>query len=211
MDSWTDYLRLSIGILAVVDPVGAIPVFLIATEDETALQRKRTALIASLTMAVTLLVFAWVGEYILYVFGIGMPAFQVGGGILLLLMSVSMLHAYPLGATHRPEEDEEARVKEAVGVVPLGIPLMAGPGSIALVIMDSNLAPGVMHSVYLSLTILVIALLVWAVLRAAVPLGEKLGRTGINTCTRLMGLILAAIAVELIAAGMLKLFPGLGG
>lgn len=210
MDQWTEHIRLLIGIIAVVDPIGAVPVFLIATEDESAAQKRRTALVASLTVAITLLAAAWAGKFVLFLFGISMPAFQVGGGILLLLMSVSMLHAYPLGATHRPEEDEEARAKSAVGVVPLGIPLMAGPGSIALVIMDSGLSPALSHRLFLSLSIIAIAFLVWLVLRMAVPLGQRLGRTGINIGTRLMGLVLAAIAVELMAAGVLELFPGLG-
>jgi multiple antibiotic resistance protein len=210
MDTWAEHVRLLVGLMAIVDPVGAIPVFLTATEGQNEHQLKATCKVAAITVALTLLIAAWAGDYLLYMFGISMPAFQVGGGILVMLMAISMLHAYPSGATHRPEEDEEARVKDDVGVVPLGIPLMAGPGALALVIMDKNLDHNIAHSAYLSLSILFLALLVWVVFRVASPLGKRLGKTGINISTRLMGLLLAAIAVELIASGMRSLFPILG-
>jgi multiple antibiotic resistance protein len=208
-DTWAEHIRLTIALIAVVDPIGAIPMFLSATEDQTEAERKRTATVAAATVGATLLAASLFGESILALFGIGLPSFQVGGGILLLLMAISMLHAHQSGATHRPEEDEEARGKHAVGVVPLGIPLMAGPGSIALVILHNPPESEILHSVYLNLSIAIIALLVWVTLGASAFIGRKLGTTGINICTRLMGLLLAAIAVELIAAGMVKLFPGL--
>lgn len=211
MADWQGYIRGLIGLIAIVNPVGAIPVFVSSTHSHSRPEQIRTARIAAITVALTLIAAAWVGEILLTVFGIGIPAFRVGGGILLLTMAISMLHARVAAAKHGPDEALDAMERDAVGVVPLGIPLLSGPGSIALVIIESNRVPGFEHMMILSASILVVALIVWIALRLATAIQKRLGRTEINIFTRLMGLILAAIAVEFIARGLSDLFPSLRG
>ncbi len=211
MFTWADYIKMFVGILSIVNPLGAIPLFLSTTQSQPLKFKNKIANISALTVGMTLLLSAWLGQIILAFFGIGVPAFRVGGGILILLMAISMLQARQSLARHTPAEDEEAQNKEEVGVVPLGIPLMAGPGAITLVIVEAHQHPGVMNMGILSLVITTVALSVWIVFRLTARFGNKLSQTEINIGTRLMGLILAAIAIEFMAKGLIDLFPGLGG
>jgi multiple antibiotic resistance protein len=149
------------------------------------------------------------GDWVLRLFGIGVPYFQVGGGILLVLIAVSMFHARPSRAKQTPEEAREAEEQETVGVVPLGTPLLAGPGAISTAIIYANKTAGWFDTASLVAICLGVALAIWIILRLAEPIGGLLGRTGINIISRLMGLILAAVAVKFIADGVGDLFPGL--
>ena len=203
------YAKTLIGVLAIINPVGAIPVFLSLCSDRTSIERKQIAGASAVAVAVVLIVATWAGEIILAFFGIGLPAFRVGGGILILLMAINMLLAKQSHARQSPEEAHEASSKENIAVVPLAIPLMAGPGAISLVIIDANQAAGWSGRVILSAGIVAVAVTVWLALRMATPIGNKLRITGLNIVTRVMGLLLAAIGVQMIAVGLVKLLPGL--
>jgi len=126
-----------------------------------------------------------------------------------LLLSISMLNAKVSAAKQTSEEAKEAETKENVAVVPLAVPLLAGPAAISTVIIYAHRQPDWSFKGFLILCIVFVMLIVWLLLRLSIPLSQKLGRTGLNNATRIMGLILAAIAVEFIAAGMVELFPGL--
>jgi multiple antibiotic resistance protein len=209
MLEWHDYVKIFVAIMVIVDPIGGVPVFLTLTSGRSAVQRYRAAWVAALAVALVLLASALAGEHIMRLFGIGIPSFRVGAGIVILLMSISMLHG-KLGATRQaPGEAEEAEEKDTVAVVPLAIPLLSGPGAISTTIVYSHQSSFWMHTLMLCVIILVVAVSVWVSLRLAVPIGRALGTTGVNIATRLMGLILAAIAVEFIAGGMKELFPAL--
>ncbi|CAN5436995.1 YchE family NAAT transporter [soil metagenome] len=203
------FIKLFIALLAIVNPLGAVPVFLAATATNQRVLRPRIALKASLTVFITLLVSAWVGKMLLSFFGIGIPAFRVGGGILILLMAISMMDARMPGAKVLPEEEREALDYEEIGVVPLGIPLLSGPGSIALVIVTADRGPQMGPMLMLSGAILIVAVASYAILSLGALIGHRLGKTGINLSTRLSGLLLAAVAIEFISAGAVELFPGL--
>lgn len=205
---WSQSFRTFAGLLAILNPLGAIPIFLGLTLDQSPAQRRHTARLAALAVAAVLIVAAWAGESILGFFGVRIASFRVGGGILILLMAISMLTARTSGAKHTAEEAEEAESKDNVGVVPIGVPLLAGPGSISLVIVDAQSADSTGRFM-LSGIILLVAAIAWFTLLLASPLGKVLGKTGINIFTRLMGLLLAAVAVEYIAVGLLELFPAL--
>ena len=208
---WTFIIKTGISLLAILNPLGAIPLFLGLTEGMETTGRHRTGRSASMAVAIVLVTAVWFGQDILEIFGVRIASFQIGGGVLALLMAIDMLQARLSPAKQTREEAREAGSRESVGVVPLGIPLLAGPGSISLAIVGAEQAPGMAETVGLTLTIVLIGLTTWAVLRAADPIGRVLGRTGINIITRLMGLVLAAIAIEFIATGMAALFPGLLG
>lgn len=209
MRDWRSYAEIAITMFVIADPIGTIPIFITLTVEQTPAERKATAMNASVTVAAVLVVSVFIGEPLLHFFGISLPAFSVGGGILLLLMAVAMLQARPSRTRRTPEETQEATEKEDVGVVPLALPLVAGPGAISTIIIYSHRAAGWFDTLFLVLIGLFVGVSLWIALRLADPIRGFLGRTGINIITRLLGLILAAIAVEFITRGLAQLLPGL--
>lgn len=209
----TELGKLAISLFAIVDPIGSIPLFLSAAHGWSAVRRRRAARIAAVTVFVVLGVTVFLGEAILAFFGISLASFSVGGGILLLLLAISMMQAQHSPIRQTEEEAEEAAERESIGAVPLGVPLLAGPGAISQIIIASHNAGAqlLQHQTLLLLPIAGVALAVWLVFRAAMPLSHRLGSVGIHIVTRLMGLIIAAISVEMIAKGLGTLFPGLMG
>ncbi len=205
------YIQIFTAILVIVNPIGAIPVFVSLTGDQSPAKRKQTVRTAAITVAVVLTVTAFVGEMILHFFGISMGAFSIAAGILLLLMALAMLHAKQSGSRHSPEEAEEAANQDNVAVVPLAIPLMTGPGAMSTVIIYVDKTSSWFDTGFIVACGLVVALIVWVALRLATPIAVALGKTGMNIVTRVMGLLLAAIAVEFITSGLGGLFPGLMG
>jgi multiple antibiotic resistance protein len=204
-----EYLEILTAIIVIVDPLGAIPIFISLTAGQNAHERSHTARTAVLVGALVLIIACVAGQPVLHFFGIRIASFQVGGGILILLLAISMLSAKVSAAKQTSEEAKEAETKENVAVVPLAVPLLAGPAAISTVIIYAHRTPDWSFKGFLILCIIFVMLLVWSLLRLSIPLSQKFGRTGLNNATRIMGLILAAIAVEFIAAGMIELFPGL--
>jgi multiple antibiotic resistance protein len=209
VQNWRQYAEIAVSLFVIANPIGAIPVFISLTISEPEQVRRRTAKIAAATVAIVLVVSVFVGQPLLNFFGVSLPSFRVGGGILILLMAISMLQVRPSRVHSTPEETEEAESKDDIGVVPIGIPLVAGPGAISTMIIYADQAKGWLDIVCLMLIGILVALSVWIALRLANPIRNLLGRTGINIVTRLLGLILAAVAVEFIASGLAELLPGL--
>lgn len=209
MNEIADLFKLTIALLAIVDPIAGIPMFLTATAGDTQASRRRTAQVVAITVFCVLGVSALIGTEILRFFGISIPSFLIGGGILLLMLAISMLQAQDSRIRQTPDEAEEAAEKDAVAVVPLGIPLLAGPGAISTMIIATHKAPGFFHNFYLLIPAAIIALSVWATFAAATRISDRLGKTGMNIITRVMGLIIAALAVEYIYRGLVELFPKL--
>jgi len=211
MLDYAEYIKIFIGLLAIVNPFGAIPLFISMTADENRAERLKTINMVAIGVAVILLVALFVGEHLLAFFGITMNSFRVGGGILILLMAIAMLHAKTSHIKQTTEEADESIQKESVAIVPLAMPLLAGPGAISTVILAAHKATTVMDYLMISAGIILLSLVVWSVLRLAPWIANYAGSTGINVFTRIMGLVLAAIAVEFIANGMKGLFPVLAG
>jgi len=203
------FIKAVIGVVAIVNPLGAIPVFLSLAGSKSPDERSRIARVAAIAVGVILILSAWIGESLLSFFGITISALRIGGGLLIVLMSIDMLHSRMSGARHTDEEAAEAQAKEDIAVVPLAIPLMAGPGAISLVIVNAHQAGTWGGRLLFTLGIAFVAMIVWAVLHLADPLGRALGVTGLNIATRIMGLLLAAIGVQFMVMGLLQLFPGL--
>jgi len=206
---YTLYAKALVGVFAIVNPLGAIPVFLSLCSDKTSAECHWIARTSAISVAVVLISATWAGDAILEFFSIGVPAFRTGGGLLILLMAIAMLHASQSHTKQTPAEADEANNKENIAVVPLAIPLMAGPGAISLVIADAHQAVNWSDRLILSAGIIAVALVVWLALRLATPIGKKLGITGLNIATRVLGLLLAAIGVQMITSGLVKLLPGL--
>ncbi len=209
MTDWNALFKIGLALFAIVNPIGSVPVFITATNGSTDAQRARIVRIVALTVFLVLVSAAFLGDRILEFFGISIPSFQTGGGILLLLMAISMMHAKQSGIRQTEEEAQAAAEREAVAIVPLSIPLLAGPGAISSMIIAAQQSGSFWGHVQLLAPVTAVALLVWGVLRLSVPIANRMGTIGINIFTRLMGLVLAAMAVEFIAHGMVGLFPAL--
>ncbi|MBM3393860.1 MAG: NAAT family transporter [Betaproteobacteria bacterium] len=209
MSEWSELFKTGIALLAIVNPIGGVPLFVSATTGISAHARNHTARTVGVTVFVVLGLAALLGTRILDFFGISIPSFLVGGGILLLLLAVSMLQAKESGIRQTPAEAQEVAERHAIGVVPLGIPLLAGPGAISTVIIATHKAPSFAHQLRLFIPIAVIALIVWVTLLVAARISSRMGTIGINIITRIMGLILAAMAVEFMVRGITELFPAL--
>ncbi len=209
MQEWADYIKFFTGMLAIVNPFGIVPLFIAMTGHQSPTEERRSALVAALTVVLVLLLALFTGQWLLELFGITLPSFRVAGGLLLLLIAVSMLHARISPVKQTEEEAQESSQRDQVAVVPLGIPLLAGPGAISTVIVYSHRGEGALHYLLLSAVILSIALITWITLRAAPRIDRLLGTTGNNVITRIMGLLMAAIGVEIMANGLRGLFPGL--
>jgi multiple antibiotic resistance protein len=203
------YAKLFAGLLAIANPLGVIPLFISMTANESTRQRSKTINLVAVGVGTILLVALFFGELLLAFFGITINAFQVGGGILILLMAIAMLHAKTSPIRQTDEEAHESIEKESVAIVPLATPLLAGPGAISAVILAAHTSTGVMHYAIVAGGVLLLTLLVWCALRLSPWIAARISATGINIFTRIMGLILMAIAVEFIASGIKGLFPGL--
>lgn len=204
-------LKPLVTLLAIVNPLACVPFFIHYTQHFSRQQRKHTIVIASFSAFVVIAVSALLGLQILDFFGISLASFQVGGGLLLMTSALSMLNAQPADARSNPDELQEAETKSALGasiaVVPLTIPLLTGPATMSTVVIYADKAHGVVQLLSLVGYGVVIGLATALCFSLAQPIARVLGKTGINIMTRLMGLILTALAVELIAEGLHKLFP----
>jgi multiple antibiotic resistance protein len=211
MASWTEYSRFLIGLFAILTPFAAMPIFINLTHAMAPHDRSRVLRAAVATVLVVLVVAALAGEVLLRLLGTSLASFRVGGGIVLLLMALSMLSARVSGVQQTQEEADEAARRDAIGVVPLGLPLLAGPGAISTVIIEMQrpAADPWLHGAAVLACIVLVCAGVWLLLSLAQPIGERLGRTGLNILNRLFGLLLAAIAIETIGAGLRVLLPGL--
>jgi len=209
MLDWAEYAKFFLALLVIINPLGAAPTFVVMTARDTAEERKRTAFVASVSVAIVLILAAIGGQPLLAFFGITIASFKVGGAILILLLAISMMHASPTGEKQTPEEAKEAAEKASIAVVPLAIPLLAGPGAISTTIIYATGRSSWTHTGIIIACCLLASLTTWSALRAAIPVSRWLGKTGINIAIRIMGLLLAAVAVEIFASGVLVLFPGL--
>lgn len=198
-------------LLAIVNPLAIVPFFIHYTQGFTAAQRKETIWISSFSAFAVIAASALMGLQILEFFSISLASFQVGGGMLLLTSALSMLNAQPAEARANADEVQTAAEKSALGasiaVVPLTIPLLTGPATMSTVVIFADKAKNFTQVALLVGYGLVVALATALCFSLATPIARILGKTGINVMTRLMGLILAALSVEVMTDGLHKLFP----
>jgi len=207
MLEWSEYMKIFTALLAVLNPWGVIPMFLALSVRSTHEERKHIAFTIGMSVAMILSITALLGELLLSFFGISVASFQVGGSILLLLTAIGMMY----GNKRDGENVEAPSDMKSIAVVPLSVPLLAGPGSISTVIIYAHLSPSWLHKGLIIVCVLLVSLITWLILRAATRWGSFIGAIGLNIASRLMGLLLAAIAVEFFARGIVKLLPGLAG
>jgi multiple antibiotic resistance protein len=205
------YVRFSVlalsSIFFLVDPFAALPTFLAVTAGQDDGRRRKTARKASLTALVVLTTFAVAGSFIFRMFGITLPAFEIAGGVILLLIGLDMLEAKRSPTQESSGETAEAASKDDVGIVPLGIPMLAGPGAITSVMVLVGQAPGLWswEMGAIAASIVITASICYVVLGSAARVARLMGETGIRILVRIMGLLLVALAVQYFVNGMVDL------
>src|SRR5580765_6072071 len=206
-----DILKPLIALLAIVNPIGVLPFFIHFTAGFSREQRQRTIRVAALSAFVVIAVSAIAGLRIIEFFGISLASFHVGGGMLLLLSSLQMLNAQPAESrtSDLAEGSDKVDAGDSIAIVPLTIPLLTGPATISTMVIYADKTRTLLEHAVLVGYGVVIGAATFAAFSAAGRIARLLGRTGINVMTRLMGLILAAMAVELLSDGLTKLFPAL--
>ena len=200
------YVRFSLlalsSVFFLVDPFAALPTFLAVTAGADKDRRRRMARKASVTACVVLSAFALAGQFIFHMFGITLPAFEIAGGIILLLIGLDMLNAKRSETQETGPETEAAAEKEDAGIVPMGIPMLAGPGAITSVMVLVGQAQTRWQMAAIFGAITVTALVCWLVLGSAARVAKILGETGIRILIRIMGLLLVALAVQYFVNGL---------
>jgi len=192
-------------VLFIVDPVAAIPTYLVITQQETPAERRRTARRACIAMTVLLVVFGATETMLFRAFGIALAAFRTAGGLILWFVAMDMLHGERRTQEGR-DEVYEGQIKEDVALTPLAIPMLAGPGAISTAIVLAGQAHGAAQSAVVYAAIVLTGLISYVSLRLGEPLLGRLGKTGIRVVTRIMGLILAAVAVQFVFSGVREAF-----
>ncbi|MDW1576740.1 YchE family NAAT transporter [Vibrio sp. Vb2880] len=203
------FLQFFLGLVAAVNPVGIMPVFVSLTGHMTPDEKRNTATTANVAVAIILIISLFAGQLLLDMFSISLDSFRVAGGLLLLSIAFSMMSGKLGEDKQNKQEKTEYVSREQIGVVPLAMPLMAGPGAISSTIVYGARYPSMFDTVGISITIVLFCLCSWLLFRSAPLIVRFLGQTGINVITRIMGLILGALGIEFIANGLRNLFPGL--
>lgn len=188
-------------VLFIVDPIAVVPTYLVITQDETPLQRRSTAARACVAAALLLIVFSIAGRLIFRLFGITLPAFRIAGGLILWLVAMDMLRG-ERRTQESTTEIVEGREKEDVALTPLAIPMLAGPGAISTVIVLAGQARSVGEHVVVYASVVLTAFVSWLALRIGERVVTGLGQTGIRVVTRIMGLLLAAVAIQFVITGV---------
>ena len=194
-------------LLLVVDAPAAVPLFLSMTSGDSAAHKQRTAFRAALAAGLVLTAFGALGGLVFRVLGISLGAFRIAGGVLLFLLAIDMLRAQPSRQRTSPEEEAEGVDRPDVSIFPLAIPMLAGPGATSTVMVLVSRAERPWQYVVVFGAILLTALASYGLLRSALPVGRRLGQTGMNVLQRVMGLILAATAVQFVVEGIATVLP----
>jgi len=196
-----------VSLLTILTPFTVLPVYVSLTADMPDAARRRALLKTLGTVLATLLFFQWTGMYLFRILGIELPSFQIAGGLIIASIAWSMLHANPSRIQSTRTEDEEGMEKEDFSVVPLAIPMLSGPGAITTVILLSQQQQRIAGDLSLSALILLATLILYPVFRLAHPIFARLGVSGTRILTRVMGMLLLAIAIEFVVQGIIHSLP----
>lgn len=207
----TELIKFVIALIVITNAFGAIPIFLSLTPDNTLQERKKVAIKTGLSVSIIFIVVILVGSFVLDIFGISVDAFRVAGGVIIFLLGISMINSKQSGIKHTKLEHKHAEEKEDIAIIPLALPIIAGPGTISTLIIYSNQYPNYIDKLMMLGVSLLVAILITILLLFAGRVGKYLGVSGIKIATRVMGMLLAALAIEMMAHGIAALLPGLSG
>jgi multiple antibiotic resistance protein len=197
-------------LFSMMNPIGNIGVFAGMTANRPVTQTRHIAWTCAVAVTITLLIVAWTGSLLLQLFGITVDSLRAAGGVIVLIIGLQMLFN-KYGHQHSTAELEDAESRNSIAVVPLAIPIVAGPGTMAAVLIAAQQHPSVLSKIEISVVIVGFSLLCGLLFSFATPISKRLGVSGMGVVTRVMGMILAAIAMSMLADGLKGLLPGLAG
>jgi multiple antibiotic resistance protein len=197
-------------LFSMMNPIGNVGIFAGMTADRSEAETKRIAWTCAAATAITLLIVAWAGPLLLEFFGITVNSLRAAGGVIVLLIGLHMI-SNRSPHQHTPGELEDAKDRESIAVVPLAIPIVAGPGTMATVLVAVEQHPSLLGKAEISLVIPIIAAITGLLFHFAAPISRRIGYAGMGVVTRIMGMVLAAIAMGMLAEGLKGMLPGLAG
>ncbi|BAP58775.1 YchE family NAAT transporter [Candidatus Tachikawaea gelatinosa] len=208
--SLSEYIKFLIGLFVIVNPVGVLPIFIGMTSTQSVTERKQTNIVAHFTVAAILCISLFLGDSILRVFGISIESFRIAGGILILTIAMSMISGKLEKSQNNKKsssDDIDNNSNGNIGVVPLALPLMAGPGAISSTIVWSTHSKNIFDLLGFSLSIMLFSFFCWLLFLVAPYVVRILGKTGISIVTKIMGLLLMSLGIEFIVTGIKVAFP----
>lgn len=207
--SYADTVKFLVAMIIMMNPLGSLSIFLQLTTRFTLLHQRKTAIICGFSITTIMVITIWVGSQLLDLLGITISSFRVAGGIILLLTGLSMLQSKDSPINHTPEDDVAAEERNSIAVVPLALPIIIGPGAISTLIIASNDYPIFIHKIWLSILCAFLALAMFIILYYGSAIARFIGESVIKVITRIMGMIIMAIAVGMLANGLIGLIPAL--
>lgn len=207
----TDVIKFSITLISIINPLGAIPVFLGFTKNHKNLNIKSVTNTCAVAVTITILVSLIFGQMLLNFFGISVASFTIGGGFLLFTMAFSMISGHQSTTKINTEEIRSFDFEREIAIIPLAIPLLSGPGAISTSIIHAKNFTTSTHWIMVAVMVLLIGVVIKIILSYAEKIGKRLGQIGLNVMTRIMGLILLSMSIEMIAAGIKDILPALKG
>ncbi len=196
-------------LFAITNPFGNLAIFIALTGHKSQSGQRHVALVTAFTVAIILTIITWVGQPILDFLNISVASFQLAGALVITLIGLSMLHSKKTGISHTDSEQKAAESKDSVAVVPLSIPIIAGPGAITAVLLASHQYPSTIARLTITGCNLLIAAIIALVFFFAGPISRVLGEAGLKIAVRITGLILVAMAMGMLVAGLTTAFPAL--
>lgn len=200
------YIKFFISLCALVNPIGMIPIFASMTSNQTFQERNNTNFVANISVIIILCTALFLGNTILDIFGISINSFRIAGGILVIIIAMSMLNGKLISDMKKKQDTVKSSISKNISVVPLAMPLIAGPGAISSTIVWSTRYSGFEHMLGCMISIILFSALCWLLFRSAPFFVHILGNTGINVITRIMGLLLMSLGVEFIINGIKSVF-----
>jgi multiple antibiotic resistance protein len=207
--TYADTVKFLVAMTIMMNPLGSLSIFLQLTNKFPEFHQRRTAITCGISITIIMVATIWFGSQLLELLGITIPSFRFAGGIILLLTGLSMLQSKESPMSHTPEDDVAAEERSSIAVVPLALPIIIGPGSISTLVIESSDYPNFIFKVWLSVLCVLLALGMFILLYYGAIIGRFVGESVIKVITRIMGMIIMAIAVGMLANGLIGLIPAL--
>lgn len=205
----TETIKFIVAMTIMMNPLGSLSIFLELTRKHSWADQRHIAFIATIAMIVIMLVTLWTGKELLGLLGITIPAFRFAGGIILLLMGLSMLQSRESPVSYTHEDDVAAKERHSIAIVPMALPVIIGPGAISTMIIAAGDYPQLLNKAWMTVLCIVLATIMGLMLYYAAPIAKLVGASVIKVVTRIMGMIIMAIAVGMLAEGLIGLIPNL--
>ena len=207
--NYTDTIKFLVAMIVMMNPLGSLSIFLQLTGGSTLKKKRKIALECGLAMTIIMVASIWVGSETLGLLSITIDSFRFAGGIILLLVGLSMLQSQESPVNHSPEDDAALENKEAIAIVPLALPIIIGPGAISTLVIASNDYPQLMNKFELSSLCLLLAGGMCLMLYFGPSIAKFVGESVMKVITRIMGMIVMSLAVGMLANGLIGLIPAL--